>query len=79
MLSHSTRRAFLQVSAALPTALLRKADAAKETDKGEWRNRQSKMAYRRLGGTNLMISEVICGGNTISPTNNQHVELAIDM
>jgi aryl-alcohol dehydrogenase-like predicted oxidoreductase len=48
-------------------------------EKPEWRNRQSEMAYRRLGRTNYMISEFICGGNTISPTNNQHVELAIDM
>jgi aryl-alcohol dehydrogenase-like predicted oxidoreductase len=45
----------------------------------EWKNRQSGMAYRRLGRTNFMISEFVCGGNTISPTNNQHVELAIDM
>jgi len=45
----------------------------------ETRNRQSGMAYRRLGRTNYLISEFVCGGNTISPTNNQHVELAIDM
>lgn len=78
--SRSTRREFLHAAAAaLPAALARKADAAKETDKGEWRNRQSRMAYRRLGRTGYMISEVICGGNTISPTNNQHVELAIDL
>ena len=66
-------------AAALGAALALKADAAKETAKGEWRNRQSRMAYRRLGRTNCMISEVVCGGNTISPTNNRHVELAIDM
>jgi aryl-alcohol dehydrogenase-like predicted oxidoreductase len=62
-----TRREFLQyaVAAAAPP--------------GDWRNRQSGMAYRRLGRTNCMISEFVCGGNTISPSNNQHVELAIDM
>ncbi len=36
------------------------------------------MAYRRLGRTNYMISEVVCGGNTISPGNFRHVEEAIE-
>ena len=62
-----TRREFLQYAAAAAAA------------PSEWRNRQSGMAYRRLGRTNCMISEFVCGGNTISPANNQHVELAIDM
>ncbi len=77
----TNRREFLQYStaAALTPALARKADAAASDAKGEWRNRQSQMAYRRLGRTGYMISEIICGGNTIAPNNNQHVELAIDM
>jgi aryl-alcohol dehydrogenase-like predicted oxidoreductase len=77
----STRREFLHYSsaAALAAAVACKADAAKETDKGERRNRQPGMSYRRLGRTNLMVSEMICGGNTISPTNHSHVELAIEM
>ncbi|MEK7409237.1 MAG: aldo/keto reductase, partial [Acidobacteriota bacterium] len=33
----------------------------------------------RLGRTNYMLSEVVCGGNTISPESYGHVELAIDM
>jgi len=45
----------------------------------EWRNRQSNMAYRRLGRTGYMVSEIVMGGNTISPKNNRHVEMAIDM
>ena len=45
----------------------------------EWRNRQSGMAYRRLGRTGFMISEVVMGGNTIAPDNHDHVLLAIDM
>jgi len=75
------RREFLHAAAnaAITAALVGKADAAAENAKGEWRNRQSQMAYRRLGRTNYMISEVICGGNTISPANNEHVELAIDL
>ncbi len=36
------------------------------------------MSYRRLGRTNYMISEMICGGNTIAPDNFRHVEEAID-
>ena len=36
------------------------------------------MAYRRLGRTNYMISELVCGGNTISPDNHRHVEEAIE-
>ena len=45
----------------------------------EWRNKQPGMRYRRLGRTGFMISEIVCGGDPISPTNNRHVELAIDM
>ncbi|MGH9657043.1 MAG: aldo/keto reductase [Bryobacteraceae bacterium] len=44
----------------------------------EWRNRQSGMAYRRLGRTGYMISEMVMGGNTISPKNYEHVLLALD-
>ena len=64
----TNRREFLQGMAAV---------AAVGTP--EWRNRQSQMSYRRLGRTNYMISEFVCGGNTIAPDNNQHVELAVDM
>ena len=45
----------------------------------EWRNRQSEMRYRKLGRTGFMISEIVCGGDPISPANNRHVELAIEM
>jgi aryl-alcohol dehydrogenase-like predicted oxidoreductase len=37
------------------------------------------MRYRRLGRTGYMVSEIVCGGNPISPTNYRHAELAIDM
>jgi aryl-alcohol dehydrogenase-like predicted oxidoreductase len=72
-----TRRQFLQ-DAALIAALATKAVAAPDDAKGEWRNRQSGMSYRRLGRTGYMISEVVMGGNTISPTNYEHVLAAID-
>jgi predicted aldo/keto reductase-like oxidoreductase len=72
-----TRRQFL-TDAALAAALATKAPAAPDDAKGEWRNRQSGVAYRRLGRTGYMISEVVMGGNTISPTNYEHVLAAID-
>ncbi|MFO0906914.1 MAG: aldo/keto reductase [Isosphaeraceae bacterium] len=45
----------------------------------EWRNRQPGMAYRRLGRTNLMISEVVSGGDPITLSNYKHLSLAIEM
>ncbi len=77
----SNRRDFLRWtgSAALAAALARKADAAADDAPGEWRNKRSGMSYRRLGKTNYMISEIICGGNTISPTNYKHVVEAYEM
>ena len=45
----------------------------------EWRNQRPEMRYRKLGRTGFMISEMVCGGDPISPTNNRHVELAIEM
>lgn len=69
------RREFLT----LPAVLALKADAADAASKGEWRNRQSGMAYRRLGRTGFHVSEVVMGGNLISPTNYEHVLRAMDM
>lgn len=63
----------------LLSALALKADSASAQAKGEWRNRQSGMAYRQLGRTGYMVSEIVMGGNTISPKNYDHVLAAIDM
>ena len=65
-------------AAALSAALRSKADAAPSDAAGEWRNRVPGMAYRRLGRTNYMVSEIVCGGNTIAPDNFRHVEEAIE-
>lgn len=46
---------------------------------GEIRNKQAGIAYRRLGRTNFLISEVVMGGNTIAPNNYEHVLRALDM
>ena len=62
----------------LMPALALKANAA-PAGRGEARNKQEGMAYRRLGRTNFLISEVVMGGNTISPTNYDHVLRALDM
>lgn len=74
------RRDFLSTgaSAGLATALASKADAGDPGTSPEWRNRVPGMAYRRLGRTNYMISEIVCGGNTIAPDNIRHVEEAIE-
>jgi aryl-alcohol dehydrogenase-like predicted oxidoreductase len=48
-------------------------------DQVEWRNRQSDMAYRRLGRTGLMISEVVCGGDPITLDNYKHLDRALEM
>lgn len=45
----------------------------------EWRNRQAGMAYRQLGRTGMMISEVVCGGDPVSSDNYKHIELAVEM
>ena len=82
------RRDFLKNSVALAvgtsavhTSFLRAGKGAAPTAgaEAEWRNKQPEMRYRRLGRTGFMISEIVCGGDPISPTNNRHVELAIEM
>jgi hypothetical protein len=68
------RRKFISVGAAfsLGIPLLGKAKVTNtpvrelQADiKPEWRNKQAGMAYRRLGNTGLMISEVVNGGDPV--------------
>jgi aryl-alcohol dehydrogenase-like predicted oxidoreductase len=82
------RRDFLKTSVALAAGVgavqagathVGEAAAAQADGKLEWRNKQPEMRYRKLGRTGYMISEMVCGGDPISPTNNRHVELAIEM
>ncbi len=82
------RRDFLKSSVALAVGVgatqpgtVRADQAAASTAdaKLEWRNKRPEMRYRKLGRTGFMISEMVCGGDPISPTNNRHVELAIEM
>ncbi len=44
----------------------------------EWRNRQEGMAYRMLGRTGMMISEVVSGGDPVRPDNLRPTEIAIE-
>lgn len=55
------------------------AGAASAAPAAQWRNRQTSMAYRRLGRTGLMISEVVSGGDPIRSDNWQHLELGLEM
>jgi aryl-alcohol dehydrogenase-like predicted oxidoreductase len=70
------RRDFLQASAAALAvgALGGKANATTV----EWRNQQSGMAYRRLGRTGMMISEIVSGGDPIKLDNYEHLNLALE-
>lgn len=67
-----TRRAFFLQAAGTGVAL-----AAEE--KREWRNKQSTMAYRKLGRTGLMVSEIVSGGDPITLKNYEHLNLALEM
>ncbi len=77
------RRRFLTVNAAAAAGLAASPKNAAAATAGteiepEWRNRQPEMAYRRLGRTGYMVSEIVMGGNTIAPDNNRHVEMAVE-
>lgn len=80
----STRREFLQVGAGLvaasqaisPTLAAESPGSEKQLD---WRNRNPSMAYRQLGRTRMMISEVVSGGDPITLENYKHLELALEM
>ncbi|MBT4483723.1 MAG: hypothetical protein HOC71_08610 [Candidatus Latescibacteria bacterium] len=89
MNEHISRRAVIKAGCTAAAGLTlsgaaapQKTEAAvsKDTDRPvEWRNRQPEMAYRRLGRTGYMVSEIVMGGNTIAPDNNRHVEMAVEM
>ncbi|HEX8200983.1 MAG TPA: aldo/keto reductase [Isosphaeraceae bacterium] len=84
----ATRRTFLHAGT---TALLLggagtlvrpdgvQAGSSSDDTDAEWRNKQPGMAYRRLGRTGLMISEVVCGGDPITLKNYEHLERALEL
>ena len=77
----NTRREFFQATLASAAATAAVGATAAETTNQniEWRNKQSSMAYRRMGRSGLMISEVVSGGDPISSTNYEHLNLALEM
>ena len=80
------RRVFLKgtltaaggAAAALGTAARLRASAEGPRSEDEWRNRQAGMKYRRLGRTGFMVSEIVQGGDPVSPDNRRHVEAAVE-
>ncbi len=83
----ATRRGFLRAGAAAlalgagpPAIAANHDDPARPADdaRDERRNKQAGMAYRRLGRTGMMISEVVCGGDPITSKNYKHLERALE-
>ncbi len=82
--SSASRREFLQAGAGLLAASQAVSSALAADSPGseeplDWRNRNPSMAYRKLGRTRLMISEVVSGGDPITLENYKHLELALEM
>jgi aryl-alcohol dehydrogenase-like predicted oxidoreductase len=84
----ATRRAFLRagtaalaLGAGAPAVAAGRDDPERPADEAqaEWRNKQAGMAYRRLGRTGLMVSEVVCGGDPITFKNYKHLARALEM
>lgn len=81
------RRTFLAATgvtaATAATSGLSKA-YAQSTESGpnvEWRNRQPEMAYRRLGRSNIMVSEIVFGGLSVKndPEQWRFLETGIEL
>ena len=77
------RRAFLAGSLAVAGGALSRASGAtaatgEASAEGEWRNRLPGMKYRRLGRTGFMVSEIVQGGDPITPDNYRHVQVAVE-
>ena len=80
------RREFLKGSLVAAGSAAAALGAARQTHgstggtppEGEWRNRQAGMRYRRLGRTGFMVSEIVQGGDPVSPDNRRHVEMAVE-
>src|SRR5438128_189622 len=82
--SDVSRRSFLAAATVAtvvnPTPAEEKRDRSARSNRtpAEWRNRKEGMAYRRLGRTGLMVSEIVCGGDPITLDDYKHLELALE-
>ncbi|WP_114749691.1 aldo/keto reductase [Pleomorphovibrio marinus] len=81
------RRKFISVGATLGLGipLLGKANSSdamapkrRKNVKLEWRNKQAGMAYRQLGDTGMMISEIVNGGDPVRFNNLRATEIAME-
>lgn len=75
----SLLRAGVAATAMAEMGAMPRSAPAQEQPAPEWRNKQPGMAYRRLGRTGMMVSEVVCGGDPIHPGNYKHLNLALEM
>ena len=81
-----SRRQFIRIgslaSISLPTVINTSCRKSNDAENGkvefEWRNKQPGMAYRPLGRTGFMVSEVVNGGDTVRNNTYKHVEYAIE-
>lgn len=84
-----SRRTFLQKSslAALSVPVMKYFNPADKVNRGseipfsvkpEWRNRKEGMAYRQLGRTGFMVSELVYGTERNNPDNTRPVEIAFE-
>lgn len=84
-----SRRSFITVASAasvglsgLPLSKVNASDDSKELVNPpvrlEWRNKVEGMAYRQLGRTGLMISEVVNGGDPVRSDSYKQVEMAME-
>ena len=81
-----SRRNFLAITSLAAAAspilsscsVLPETRVAKKGANTEWRNKQPGMAYRQLGDTGLMISEVVNGGDPVRLDNYKMVDIALE-
>lgn len=84
-----SRRNFITTATAASVGLsglsLSNLQAAEESAKNvrppvkqEWRNKVEGMAYRQLGRTGLMVSEVVNGGDPVRTDSYKQVEIAME-
>ena len=79
------RRTFIAAAGATAAvAAAGKLSHAQSNEPGpnvEWRNRQSTMAYRRLGKTEMMVSEIVVGGLAVNeqPGRWEFLNVGIDL
>ncbi len=65
-------------AASVNTSAFPAEKSLKKNNAQEWRNKQSDMAYRKLGRTGFMVSEIVNGGDPVNTKNYRQVERAME-